>query len=165
MMSQLGMDGRAPASRGAGVHLVWMGMVALLLLAACAAERPAPVDARDLDPFSPDALCAYHLGDPAAGEALFNRPVLAGSGGCATCHSLAPDTILVGPSLHAIATSAETRVPDVIAANYLYLSIVDPDLHVFADFDGGVMPDRYGEELTQEEIADLVSYLFTLNGE
>jgi mono/diheme cytochrome c family protein len=143
----------------------WVWPALLLLLAACAAERPAPVDARDLDPFSPDALCAYHIGDPAAGEALFNRPVLAGTGGCATCHSLAPDTVLVGPSLHAIATTAETRVPGVIPANYIYLSIVDPDFHVVEGFDGEEMPDVYRERLSQEEITNLVSFLMTLTAE
>jgi hypothetical protein len=83
------------------------------LLISCEPSKPALVDARDLNPFSPDALCAYHIGDPEAGLTLFNQPVLASKGGCVTCHSMTPNTTLGGPSLSGIATIAEDRIEGV----------------------------------------------------
>lgn len=41
----------------------------------------------------------------AAGEAIFNSPVIEGQAGCVTCHSTDPDTVLVGPSMAGIATA------------------------------------------------------------
>ncbi|MEZ4514300.1 MAG: c-type cytochrome [Chloroflexota bacterium] len=135
------------------------------LMVSCHTGQPAAVDARDLDPFSPDALCDYTLGDPKAGEALFNQPALANNAGCVNCHSLKPDLVLVGPSLHNIAETAKDRIPGVIAANYIYLSIMEPNQHVMEGFEKDVMPLNYGTELTTEEITNLVSYLMTLTEE
>lgn len=141
-----------------------IGLLSFILF-ACSSTEPDKVDARDLNPFSPDALCAYHIGDPDAGQTIFNRPVIAGQGGCVTCHSTAPDTILTGPSLYSIATTAEDRIPGVIPANYIYVSIVDPNYSVVEGFSADIMPNHYYEELTKEEITNLVSYLMTLTSE
>jgi mono/diheme cytochrome c family protein len=138
-------------------------LVLAWLAVSCAPARPEPIDARDLDPFSPDALCAYQLGDPKAGEELFNRPILAQKGGCATCHSLEPGKVLAGPSLHSIAETAEDRIPGVIAANYIYFSIIRPNYFVVEGFEADVMPTNYESELTREEITNLVSYLMSLS--
>lgn len=141
----------------------WALLGVVVLLAACqSSPRPAPVDARDLDPYGPDALCAYLLGIPEVGQEVFEQPVLAGTGGCVTCHSLEPDVRLVGPSLYGIATTAEGRVPDVIASNYIYLSIMEPDFYIVEGYDAGAMPDVYRDNLTEEQITNLVSYLMTL---
>ncbi|MEM7530945.1 MAG: 5'-nucleotidase C-terminal domain-containing protein [Chloroflexota bacterium] len=122
--------------------------------------RAAPVDARDLDPS--EALCAYEEGDTEVGQALFEQPVLGGMGGCKTCHSLEPDVTLMGPSLYGIATIAETRQAGMIPANYIYLSIMEPNSYIVEGFEAGVMPDHYADHLDEGEIADLVNYLMTL---
>jgi len=132
---------------------------------ACGSNTPEKVDARDLNPFSPDALCAYHIGDPEAGQTIFSQPVIGGKGGCVTCHSTAPDITLSGPSLYGIATTAENRISGVIPANYIYVSIVDPNYSVVDGFSTDIMPNHYYEELTKEEITNLVSYLMTLTSE
>lgn len=132
---------------------------------SCTANQPVGVDARDLDPFSPDALCDYTLGNPEAGAALFNQPALASSAGCANCHSVKPGEVLVGPSLHNIAETAKNRIPGVIGANYIYLSIREPNQHIVEGFEKDVMPSNYGTELTTEEMTHLVSYLMTLTEE
>lgn len=145
------------------LHVVILGItLTLLLLTACQQERPAPVDARSLDPFSPEAFCAWESGDPEAGRALFERPVLAGGPGCITCHSLAPGVSLVGPSLYGIAATAGERQPGMLPDNYIYLSIVEPASYVVSGFPANVMPDFYAERLSETEITDLVSYLMTL---
>lgn len=135
----------------------------LCLLAACGKTGPAPVDARDLDPFADGALCAWHTGDPEAGRELFERPVLAGTGGCTTCHSLEPNVKLVGPTLYGVAATAASRHEGVTAPNYLYLSIMAPNQFVVDGFPAGIMPDGYATELSEEEVTNLVTFLMTQN--
>lgn len=132
------------------------------LLAGCGRTRQVAVDARDLDPFADGSLCGWETADPVAGRALFEQRVLAGGAGCITCHSLEPDVTLVGPSLHGIATTAFDRVIGVQTSNYIYLSIVAPEMHVVEGFPAGVMPQNYASDLTEAEIANLVSFLMTL---
>lgn len=136
-----------------------------LLLVGCGRSAQVAVDARDIDPFADGSLCAWQVADPAAGRALFERPVLAGGAGCVTCHSLEPDVILVGPSLHGIATTAFKRVIGVQTSNYIYLSIVTPNQHVVEGFPPDLMPGNYAVDLTEDEIANLVSFLMTLERE
>ena len=135
------------------------------LVTACQADEPVKIDARDLNPFSPDALCAYHIGDPALGKELFDRKRIAGMKGCASCHSIEEGVNLEGPSLYGIATSAEERIPGVIPANYIYMSIVLPNYSIVEGYSSGDMPDRYHEKLDTDEITNLVSYLMTLSEE
>ena len=95
------------------------------------------------------------------GEKLFKGTVLAGSAGCITCHSLAPDKDLVGPSMAGIGVRAGTRQPGVTGADYIRKSIVSPDAFVVPGFDPK-MPDNWGELLTGAEIDALVDYLLTV---
>lgn len=92
------------------------------------------------------------------GEELFNLPVLEQQAGCITCHSLAPDRVLVGPSLSGIGTTAGTRVAGVSADAYLRQSITEPDAFVVEGFDAGRMP-AWGEVLSDAEVEALVGYL------
>jgi mono/diheme cytochrome c family protein len=97
-----------------------------------------------------------------AGRELFGERILGPNAGCITCHSLDPDTTLVGPSIAGIATRAGERRPGVSAAEYLRESITDPSAFVVAGFDDGRMPADWAEVLTAEEIDALVAYLLTL---
>lgn len=135
------------------------------VLAACGRSTQVAVDARSLDPFADGSLCGWETADPVAGRALFEQRVLAGGAGCITCHSLEPDVTLVGPSLHGIATTAFDRVIGIQTSNYIYLSIVDPNLHVVEGFPADKMPQHYASDLTEAEIANLVSFLMTLERE
>jgi len=132
------------------------------LLTGCSRQQQVAVDARDLDPFSEEAFCAWHIGSPEIGQEIFERPVLADGAGCVTCHSRSPDTRLVGPSLYGVAVTAAERQKGIIPANYLYLSIVDPSFYVTPGFPADVMPGHYADTLSEEEITNLVSYLMTL---
>ncbi|MCB8943813.1 MAG: cytochrome c [Ardenticatenaceae bacterium] len=147
-------------------HLTFLSIVVLggLAVSCTTAESPA-VDARDLDPFSPEAFCAYETGDPTAGKALFDQLVLGSGAGCITCHSLEAGQVLVGPSLYNLVETAENRIPGVLAANYIYLSITQPNHYIVQGFPEGLMPPTYSTDLTDEEITNLVSYLMTLSAE
>ncbi len=109
-------------------------------------------------------------GDPARGEALYKQATLgaANAPGCPACHSLEPGEIIVGPSHAGVATRAAQVVGTAnysgeasTAEGYLRESIVDPDAYVEAGFAPGVMYQKYGEQLSERDIDDLVAFLMT----
>jgi mono/diheme cytochrome c family protein len=102
------------------------------------------------------AFAALPPGDASRGQTLFT------SQPCASCHSLTPDQVLVGPSLAGVATRAQTRVPGYSAGEYIYESVVHPGAYVNEGFQDGLMPQNFGETLTPQQLADLVAYLHTL---
>jgi cytochrome c551/c552 len=89
------------------------------------------------------------------GETLFNGQ------GCGGCHSVADDSVRVGPSLKNIANTAATRVEGMSAVEYLHQSIVEPDAHVVEGFNEGMMPSY--AQLPESDANDLVAYLMTLD--
>ena len=97
------------------------------------------------------------------GEELFGSSVLANQAGCITCHSLAPDRVLVGPSMAGIGTRAASRVEGQTAREYLRESIVDPDAYVVEGFQPGRMPSNWDDELSNDEIDAIVTYLESLS--
>jgi disulfide bond formation protein DsbB len=99
---------------------------------------------------------------PITGEMLFQQPTFGNAPGCIACHSLEPGIILVGPSLAGIATQVEGRIPGKSSAEYLRESIIDPNAYIPDGFTEGVMYQNYGDELTEEQVDKLVSYLLTL---
>ena len=102
----------------------------------------------------PTAAPAALVGDPSNGETVF------GSAGCSGCHSTGSNQV-VGPGLSGVGTTAETRVDGLSATEYLTTSIVSPNDFVVDGF-SGIMPGSFGDSLSEQEIADLVSYLVSL---
>lgn len=103
-------------------------------------------------------------GDPARGEALFAQPVIGRNNavGCITCHSLQAETVLVGPSIAGIGSRAGNSVPGQSAEEYLRLAIVDPNAYMVPGYQSGSMYLDYGDELSPQEIEDLIAYMLTL---
>lgn len=104
------------------------------------------------------------------GQAVFN-----GAGACSSCHAVADDSVLVGPSLSGVGSRATQRVADPVYAgqaksprDYLRESILEPGAYLvpgsrFAAPDGtSFMPATYHTMLSKEQIEDVVSYLETL---
>lgn len=117
-------------------------LIPALLLASCSgAPTPAPTPAN----LSPVEYQGYDL---------FNLH-------CASCHSTAPGTTIVGPTLHGIAAEAGTRVPGQDAETYLRLSILKPD-DFFVEGYPEAMPPDFGKRLTGEEFDAIIAYLLTL---
>jgi cytochrome c oxidase subunit 2 len=91
----------------------------------------------------------------AAGKAVFT-----GSAGCGTCHTLAAagTTGTVGPNL------GVRLVPDAKKAGmpvkaFIMESIVKPNAFIAPGFGPNVMPQTFGQTLTQSQIQALVNFL------
>lgn len=113
-------------------------------LAACAGD---PAATATLDPDSP------------AGR---GRRLFSGVGRCSSCHALAGSTVIVGPALAGIATTAATRVAGLTAAEYIEESILRPDAYRPPGFENAQMDASLAKTLTVEQIDDLVAFMLTL---
>lgn len=146
-----------------GATLIWgrffWGGVLILWLVGCGAPGPTAVSPTPLPLFPPPSL----TGDPVRGQTVYERRVLgSGAPGCVTCHSLAPDVVLVGPSHFGLADRVAQMAPEQDAALYLWQSIIDPSAHVTEGFTASDMYGQYAVALTAQEVADLVAYMLTL---
>lgn len=103
------------------------------------------------------------IGNASAGEELFAEQIIGSQAGCSTCHSLEPDVVIVGPSMAGIAARAGSTVAGLSAEDYLRQSILEPDAYVVEGFTPGVMVQVWAEELTEEQVDNLIAYLLTLN--
>jgi mono/diheme cytochrome c family protein len=88
------------------------------------------------------------------GQAVFNLR-------CAQCHTLVPDTVVIGPSLAGVATRAGSRVPGMDALQYIETSILYPKDYLVPEFTD-TMPTNFSKELTSEEFEAVVAFLMTL---
>ncbi|MGI9643129.1 MAG: hydrogenase iron-sulfur subunit [Acidimicrobiia bacterium] len=97
-----------------------------------------------------------------AGRSLYFETTLGVNAGCRVCHSLRPGEVIVGPTFAGIGTAAATRIPGMSAEDYLFESILDPNAYIVDGFEPNVMLANYDELLSEEEIANLVAFLLTL---
>lgn len=122
----------------------------------------APVSAAEAGPVET-------TGDAAAGAVLFaalpSEAIAVGGINCNICHNIAPGSgTLVGPSLSGVGATAASRQPDLSAAQYLRVSIINPNAYLVDGFAAGTMPAVYQQQqgLTPAQIEDLVAYMLTL---
>jgi len=101
-------------------------------------------------------------GAAAAGEKLFAQTVTGAQAGCITCHSLDAGVVIVGPSMAGIGSRAGSTVSGQSAEDYLRESILTPDVHLVEGFPAGTMPQVWSDELTSEQIDQLIAYMLTL---
>jgi len=101
-------------------------------------------------------------GSVQAGEKLFKQATIGNQAGCASCHSLEAGVILVGPSLADIGSQADKRVSGLSAQEYLRQAILDPNSYTLDGFAANVMPMVWADELTEEQVDDLIAFLLTL---
>jgi mono/diheme cytochrome c family protein len=101
-------------------------------------------------PESTDEATEAPAGDPAAGEELFAT-------NCSACHG---EEDGAGPARTGMGERAATRVAGLSAEEYLHQSIVDPGAYVVEGF-GNIMPKAYGDQLSEKELNDLITYLLT----
>jgi mono/diheme cytochrome c family protein len=89
-------------------------------------------------------------GDPAAGKEIFTTTA---QPPCSSCHTLkeAGATQTIGPNLDEVLKGKD--------AAFIHESIVDPKAEVATGYQPGIMPDTYGEQLDEQQLADLVAFL------
>ncbi len=97
-----------------------------------------------------EAEAAAIEGNVAAGEALYNGL------GCIACHSL-DGTAGVGPSYEGLGARAGEMLEGYSAAEYVRESILNPCAFVVEGF-SCVMPQNYGDQLSPQDLADLVAF-------
>ncbi|MCC7353988.1 MAG: c-type cytochrome [Anaerolineae bacterium] len=100
------------------------------------------------------------------GKAVF----LADKTACKACHTIDTEPSakgLVGPNLTHIGTEAGTLVAGQSAGDYIRASIVNPNAFIAPKCPTGpctanVMPPTFGQQLSQQELDNLVAYLLSL---
>jgi mono/diheme cytochrome c family protein len=72
---------------------------------------------------------------------------------CSGCHTLsaAGATGQVGPNLDDVLKGK--------SADFIHQSIVDPNAVIASGFTAGVMPQTFGDQLSEQQLADLVAFL------
>lgn len=105
------------------------------------------------------------VGDAARGEELYNRATLGkkSAEGCVACHNYdaAQGDESNAPYTAGTATKSEGRVPGLSAEDYILESIVSPDAYIVEGYNAGDMYQTWEEDLSEQELADLVAYLLT----
>jgi cytochrome c1 len=89
---------------------------------------------------------------------------LAGDIGCLACHTT-DGTDSAGPTWAGLAGSdrlLESGESVVADSDYLHNAIVDPPSQVVAGFNP-IMPTGYADQLTEQEIQDLIDYIESLS--
>jgi cytochrome c oxidase subunit 2 len=116
---------------------------------------------RVVRPAAFDDWVAKERGGGGGGEA--DGKELFASNGCGGCHTLgdAGSNAQTGPELDDIAAQAARfgRQRNESAEQYVRESIVDPGAFTVPGFRKGVMPDNFGDELSDQQVDALVDYL------
>lgn len=122
--------------------------------------REATPDAASAEA-SPEAL----IGDPVRGETLFTTRPREDVPACSSCHTTVRGGMARGgapaPSLIGVANRAGGRAEGLSAEEYLYQSIVAPRVYLVDGFADN-MYTRYASIYSEQELADLVAFLMTL---
>ena len=118
------------------------------------AATPTAAPVADTEPgVLPKTAAGLPAGNAARGKTLF------ASNACSSCHAIAKDQTLVGPSLYGIWNTAATREPGVNAKDYMFESILAPKKFVVNGFAQGLMPASFAQALTTQQLADLLAYM------
>ena len=110
-------------------------------------------------------------GDPLS-EGIASAEVLDAfaAGGCVACHAIkgvGGEGATAGPGLSRLGDVGELRRAGMSTVDYIQESVIDPDAFVRPNCPtgacpSGVMPQTYGETLSESQIATIVEYLAAL---
>jgi len=104
-------------------------------------------------------------GDVARGKTLYNKSTLGkkSTEGCVTCHKYdeKEGKAEKAPYTKGTGARAATRVPGMSAEDYIKESIFKPNAYVVEGFNKDDMYQKWGEDLTPQEINDLIAYLLS----
>jgi len=88
--------------------------------------------------------------------------------GCSGCHKLDQEQTVAnqgqpGPHMGNLPATAGERVAGQDAATYMHNSIVAPNEFINPGYVAGIMPQTFGEQMSEDEIASLVTWLLDPN--
>lgn len=116
--------------------------IAVMILTACNAEPPSAI------PYS----ALPETGDAVRGATIFAED---SSPLCTSCHV---EDATGAPTLENYAQEAGSRVEGQSAREYTFYAIAEPWQHIAEGY-GDAMPYSYDDDLSAQEIADLIAYL------
>lgn len=164
--------------------LLFSGIVGatLILATACGGAAPAetptepPAETATVAPTEPAATTAP-AESPAAetpaetppaggdgGDLAAQGETVAQNAGCFACHSTDGST-LVGPTWQGLYGSEVTLADGstvTVDDEYIRESIVDPNAKVVEGFSEGLMPQNFGETLSDSDIEAIIAYIESL---
>ena len=127
--------------------------MALILVTACGGAAPAPAD--------PEVTVPSEVNGPgpaSPGETLAKEK------GCMACHSI-DGSVLVGPSWQGIYGSQETLTDGTTVTvddEYIRESIVDPNIKIVEGFLPNLMPQTFGDTLSDADIEAITEFIKSL---
>jgi mono/diheme cytochrome c family protein len=127
---------------------VALALVLMLTVAACGGGEEVAPEPETVEGEVQEQTVGE--GDAAAGKAVFTNEA---SPACGTCHTLgaAGTDSDTGPNLDEALADDDPQS--------IFESIVNPNAEIAEGFQEGVMPDNYGEQLSDKQLADLVAFL------
>jgi cytochrome c oxidase subunit 2 len=122
-----------------------VAVAAALLAAGCGGEQTVSPEPETVEGTIPTET--VEVGEAQAGGEVFS------SAGCGGCHTFAAanSSGKTGPDLDDALQGKD--------AAFIHESIVNPNAEIAQGFGPNVMPQNYGETLTDKQIADLVAFL------
>jgi mono/diheme cytochrome c family protein len=137
----------------AATLVLFVGMLAAVEIFAKESEEPRAAEAVKEKPGTGAGTTtqapqpAPAIGDAAAGKRLFE------ASGCAGCHtfSAAGSSAKIGPNLD---QALKGKDPEFVRE-----SIVDPNKEIAKGYQPNIMPQTFGQSLSEKELDDLVAFL------
>jgi mono/diheme cytochrome c family protein len=126
-----------------------LALVLGILLAGCGGEETVAPTAETVVGTLPGEV-DVSAGDPEAGKEVFNDVA---NPACGSCHTYGPaDTNqTLGPNLDEALADKDRQ--------FVLESIVNPDAEITPGFADNLMPEDYGQKLSEEQLADLVAFI------
>lgn len=150
--------------RPATLLLSGIAGAALILAVACGgAAEPTPTTPATETPTTAPAATTPPAGN-GGGDPVARGQMLVQEHGCLACHST-DGSMLVGPTWQGLYGSEETLTDGTTVTvddEYIRESIIDPNAKITEGFQPNVMPQNFGDTLSDEDIEAIIAYMQSL---
>jgi cytochrome c551/c552 len=131
---------------------------------AAPAETPTEPAAATTAPAESPAAETPPAGGNGGGDLVAQGETLVQNNGCLACHST-DGSQLVGPTWQGVYGSEETLADGTTVTvddEYIRESIVDPNAKIVEGFQPNIMPQNFGETLSDSDIEAITAYIKSL---